>query len=182
MTLPKIIALCGNPKSGKSTAAELLSEIYGYEIVDDGLPLREIGMNYLGLTPDQVFTQEGKLESVEINGRTWEVREILGEIGNAFEEKFGGDVIPLMSMNRMIADKKYVLGSVRRDQGHFWAKQGAMVIEIENPDAPISKYEFDRYSKTAVQKTVLNDGLSKGMSEDDALLRFAGQLSEVIEN
>jgi len=181
MHLPKIIALCGNPLSGKSTATELLSEAYGYEIVDDGLPLRQIAMKYFGLTEHQVFTQDGKLEKVELNGRTWTCREILGEIGNAFEEKFGDDIIPMMSHNTMQPGKYYVLGSVRREQGHFWADKGAVVIEIENPEAGVSRFDFDRYSKAAVQHTVLNDGPAEGLHKDDALLRLLERLSVVIE-
>ncbi len=181
MKTPKIVALCGKPGSGKSTAAELLKEAYGYKIVDDGLPLRKMAMDYLGLTEDQVFTQDGKLEMVSLNGRDFQVREILGEIGNAFEEKFGGDIIPFMSLNQMQDGEHYVLGSVRREQGHFWADQGALVIEIDNPEAEVSKFEFDRYSTAAVQHTVLNDGLTEGMHEDDALLRLMERLSDVIE-
>ena len=181
MLLPQIIALCGNPGSGKSTAADLLVEAYGYELVDDGLPLRKMAMDYMGLTENQVFTQDGKLEMVELNGRTWQVREILGEIGNAFEEKFGGDVIPLMSYLQMKPGQHYVLGSVRREQGHFWADKGGIVIEIDNPEAGSSKFEFDQYSSAAVQHTVLNDGLAECLHEDDALLRLLGRLSDVIE-
>lgn len=181
MTIPRIIALCGNPKSGKSTAAELLSETYGYTIVDDGLPLRKIAMEYLGLTENQVFTQGGKQEFVNLNGRDWQVREILGEIGNAFEEKFGGDIIPLMSFSTMREGEHYVLGSVRREQGHFWADKGAIIIEIENPEAGPSSFEFDLYSKSAVQHRVINDGLAEGLHEDDALLRLLERLRDIIE-
>lgn len=179
--IPRIIALCGKIKSGKSTAADLLKEAYGYKIVDDGLPLRKIAMDYFGLTETQVFTQEGKMEMVNINGREWQVREILGEIGNAFEEKFGNDIIPLMSLNQMNDEDCYVLGSVRREQGHFWADQGGMVIEIDNPDAQETQFEFDNYSEAAVHHTVLNDGLAEGLHEDDALLRLVERLTEVIE-
>src|SRR5687768_10641087 len=96
---PRFIALCGNPLSGKSTAQRLLHNSLGYVPVDDGRPLRDIAVDYLGLTEAQVTTQAGKLETVSLNGRDWIVRDILGEIGNAFEEKFGGDVIPLMALN-----------------------------------------------------------------------------------
>lgn len=181
MKTPKIVALCGKPGSGKSTAAELLKEAYGYKIVDDGLPMRKMAMDYLGLTENQVFTQKGKLEMVTLNDRDFQVREVLGEIGNAFEEKFGGNIIPLMNLNRMKDDDHYVLGSVRREQGHFWAERGAMVIEIDNPDADLPKFAFDYYSAAAVQHTVLNDGLAEGMHENDALLRLLDRIGAVIE-
>jgi hypothetical protein len=158
--LPRLIALCGNPGSGKTTAAEILRDEYGYEIADDGLPLRQIAMKYMGLTEHQVFTQEGKLEKVELNGRTWTVREILGEIGNAFEEKFGGDIIPMMTHATLNPNKRYVMGSVRREQGFYWKREGALIIEVVNPAAPPSPYEFDRFNRAPVQTTIVNDFLS----------------------
>lgn len=181
MPLPRLIALCGNPHSGKSTAAELLAEIYGYEIWDDGGPARRIAMDYFGLTHEQVHTQAGKMETVEILGRTWTVREILGEIANGFEEKFGVDAHALMNFNRMDPETRYVLPSVRRDQGFFWRSQGALVIEIVNPQAARSPYEFDRYNPRAVQRAVVNDGLAEGLSEDDALIRLCDRLVAAIE-
>lgn len=155
-TLPRLIALCGRPGSGKSKVAELLAEEFGYMIADDGLPLRKIAMEHLGLKRHQVFTQEGKLETVMLNGREWTCREILGEIGNAFEEKFGGDVIPLMTHMGQDARQRYVMGSVRREQGRYWAAQGAVVIEVENPYVAESPYPFDRYNPAHVQRKIYN--------------------------
>jgi hypothetical protein len=165
---PKIIALCGNPTSGKSTASEIINDVYGHELADDGLPLRKIAMDYLGLTADQVFTQAGKLEFVTINGRKWQVREILGEIGNAFEEKFGGDIIPIMSHNARPKGAYSVFGSVRREQGRYWREQGGLVIEIENPLAGPSKFEFDTYNPAYAHAKIKNDGLARGLSPEEA--------------
>lgn len=161
--LPSLIALCGNPTCGKTTAAEVLGALEGYHLVDDGLPLRKIAMDYMGLTERQVFTQEGKLEQVELNGRTWTVREILGEIGNAFEEKFGGDIIPMMSHNSLPAGQLSVFGSVRREQGAYWRKHGALVLEIVNPLAGPSPYEFDRFNAAHCHARIQNDGLARGL-------------------
>jgi energy-coupling factor transporter ATP-binding protein EcfA2 len=182
VTLPKIIALCGNPTSGKSTAAEIINEIYGHELADDGLPLRKIAMDYLGLTAHQVFTQEGKLEYVEINGRKWQVREILGEIGNAFEDKFGGEVIPMMSHHARPKGSYSVFGSVRREQGKYWRDRGALVIEIVNPLAPPSIYPFDAYNNAYCQARIQNDGLARGLSKEEARRDLADKLIAVIGN
>ncbi len=180
MALPRLIALCGNPKSGKSTAQSLLANMFNYMPVDDGKPLREIAQKYLGLTYNQVYTQDGKLETVRLNGRDWTCREVLGEIGNAFEEKFGGDIIPIMSFNLMEPGQRYVLGSVRREQGLYWARKGAMVIEMINPDAAPSPYEFDRYSTEPVYCQIINDGLSRGLSALEATRDLREKLKAVI--
>lgn len=178
-SLPQIIALCGNPTSGKSTAAEIINELYGHELADDGLPLRKMAMDYLGLTPEQVFTQAGKLEYVEINGRRWQVREILGEIGNAFEEKFGGEIIPMMSHNARPKGAYSVFGSVRREQGRYWREKGALVIEIVNPLAGPG-YEFDRYNNAYCHHAILNDGLARGLSPDIARLDLTAKIVELL--
>ncbi len=177
---PKLIALCGNPMSGKSTAAEIISACYGHTLADDGLPLRKIAMDYLGLTTDQVFTQAGKLEYVILNGRKWQVREILGEIGNAFEEKFGGDIIPIMSHNAQPKGQFSVFGSVRREQGRYWKEKGALVLEIVNPLAGPSKFEFDTYNNAYCHAQILNDGLARGLSVDEARADLTKKLTDVI--
>jgi hypothetical protein len=179
-SIPKIIALCGNPTSGKTTAAEIINEIYGHDVADDGRPLRMIAIDYFGLTPEQVFTQEGKLEKVTLNGREWVVREILGEIGNAFEEKFGGDIIPIMSHNARPKGAYSVFGSVRREQGRYWKEKGALVLEIKNPLAGESPYEFDRYNPEYADHIIHNDGLARGMDSKAARLDLMEKLVTVI--
>lgn len=179
--IPSIIALCGNPNSGKSTAAKILSEELGFIPVDDGGPLRDISIKYLGLNEHQCYTQEGKEQFVDINGRRWQCREVLGELGNCFEDKFGANIIPIMSYHNIIKPgiaegKRFSLGSCRRDQGYYWSSIGGLVIEILNPDSPASKFEFDRYDKSSVNLTVVNDGLSKGLSEEDAISDFRQKL------
>lgn len=185
MSVPNLIALCGKPTSGKSTAADIISRQYGHKLADDGLPLRQIAMDYLGLTPDQVFTQAGKLEKVVINGLEWEVREILGEIGNAFEGKFGGDIIPIMAHHANTKEGDIfgaVFGSVRREQGLYWRNQGGLVLEIVNPLAPDSKYEFDRFNPEHCHAQIQNDGLARGLTPDEAREDLKQKLQAAIES
>ena len=171
MNLPPFIALCGHPKAGKSTAQRILHDALGYVPVDDGRPLRNMARDYLGLTEHQVTTQEGKAETVEINGKPWVVRDVLGEIGNAFEEKFGGDVIPLMAMHAagMMKDGPnkglYSFGSVRRQQGWFYRARGGLVLEIRRVGVEPSPYAFDRFDQMAAHGVVRNDGTLDDLEE-----------------
>jgi len=163
VNLPPFIALCGNPGAGKSEAQKILHNALGYVPVDDGRPLRNIARDYLGLTEAQVTTQEGKAETVTINGQEWVVRDVLGEIGNAFEEKFGGDVIPLMAMHasgmtRSLSKERFSFGSVRRKQGWFYRARGGVVIEIRRAGTGPLEYAFDRFDRSAVDIVVQNDG------------------------
>lgn len=169
VVLPRFIALCGHPTSGKSTAQTILQEKFDYEPIDDGFPLREFAVNNLGLSWDDVKTQEGKLRRTEILGRDWQNREILGEFGNKLEEMFGENIMPFMSMARTVPGVNYSFGSVRRDQGKFVQANGGIVIEIVNPLATPSKFEFDSYDASIVNYQVINDGQARGMSLKDSM-------------
>jgi hypothetical protein len=157
--LPRFVALCGNPKSGKSTAQEILKEDFGYEPVDDGFVLREFAVNKLGLDWDDVLTQEGKIRSTEILGHTWQNRILLGELGKVLEGMFGGNIMPFIATRGLDPAKRYSFGSVRRDQGFFYRALGGAVIELTNPLAPPTGNDFDTYDDRPVQITIHNDGL-----------------------
>lgn len=178
MSLPPIIALCGHPGAGKTEAQKILFNLFGYVPVDDGLPLRRIAMNWLGATEEQVSTPAGKASAIEINGRPWIMRDVLGEIGNAFEEKFGGDVIPLMAFNQYrigtsLSRARHCFASVRRQQGWFYKRRGGVVIEVRRPGVGPSAYEFDRFDPAAVDAVVDNDG---------TLLDLCDRLSTVLQS
>jgi hypothetical protein len=159
--LPQFIAICGNPTSGKTEVSKILQRKYGFTELDSGRPLREIGMNYFGLTRDQVYTQAGKLEFVEILGKRMQVREFLGEVGNRFEEMFGAEVSAYMvhqSISPAIlkSGRSFVDASCRKSQGYYWQRQGAAVIEVTSPTAGPSKYKFDLYDPAAATHRICN--------------------------
>jgi dephospho-CoA kinase len=97
MTSPRIIALCGNPEAGKSEVQKILVERYGAIAIDDGWPMRDFAIRHLGLSYEDVTTQDGKAKIIELYGRKFTVRQLLGEFGNKLEELFGDDVLALMS-------------------------------------------------------------------------------------
>lgn len=171
--MPKIFAICGQPKSGKTTLAQLLKKKLGYEIIDDAQPLRSIATRHFGLSSADVMTQSGKLKQVEFMGRQWTVRQILGEIGNALEDKFGVNVIPELAyrrIRRMMERKSvehFVVPSVRRDQGIFWQSKGAIVVEIYNPNVPVSTFEFDQYNKSIIDIRLINDFDPERIADSD---------------
>jgi len=158
MKLPKYIALCGLPGSGKSTVQEILRVNHGVYPVDDGFPLRDICVRYLGLSTQQVCSQEGKKEFVELLDKNWQVRGILGEMGNRFEAMFGEHIIPFMVINTLIGEGPYSFGSVRKSQGWFYKKLGGIVLEVRRPGIPPSPYLFDKFDAAAVDHVIENDG------------------------
>lgn len=155
---PKIIALCGHPKHGKSTAQGFLEGV-GFRSMDDGRPIRLEGMRRFGLTWEQVSTQNGKLEKCFAFGREMEVREALGLIGKEHESNpLHWAEIALETLRVEGNDEPVSFGSVRRTQGLAYKKVGGIVVEIVDPRKPESPYDFDQYDRSIVDFTVVNDG------------------------
>lgn len=164
---PKMIVLCGHPGAGKTTAQEILKNAIGYEPIDDGYPVRAFAVEHLGLSWHDVATQEGKKGWVEFDGRRMQVRDLLGTLGNKFEDLLGPNAMPMMAMIRhgqTIENNGALVsfGSVRRRQAAFYRDRGALVLGIRNPHAAPSPYEFDRFDESLVDLWVENDGLANG--------------------
>lgn len=155
---PRLIGLCGHPKSGKSEVQRILAEEYGIIPVDDGFVLRKFAVDNLGLTWDDVMTQEGKANYTRILGRDWQNRDILGTLGKKLEDMFGEHIMPMIAVNACDPDGFYSFGSVRKTQGHYYNQRGGVVIEVIRPGALPSGYDFDKYDQSAVKRTILNDG------------------------
>lgn len=155
---PLRIALCGNPKSGKSEVQRILQEQHGVIPVDDGEVLREFGIDYLGLTPEDVYTQAGKSRFTEILGKSWQHRDILGTLGNHLEEMFGEQIMPFIACRDLKPELSYSFGSVRKEQGAYYKQIGGVVIEVVRPGAEPSGYDFDKFNRDHVTWTISNDG------------------------
>lgn len=155
--LPRIIALCGNPKAGKSEVQKMLHRHYGYEPIDDGHVLREFAVEKLGLSWDDVATQEGKVRETEILGKTWQHRKVLGEFGKVLEGMFGEWIMPFIATRNLDPNKRYSFGGCRKTQGLFYRQMGGLVVEIDNPDAGPSGNDFDLWDKSAVNYVLRND-------------------------
>lgn len=161
--LPPFIAFVGHPESGKSTAAEIVKEVYGGTIVDDGLPLRRFAVEELGLSWDDVLTQAGKRRHTSILDKDWEHRKILGEFGKALEDLFGDQIMAFMAASRHRPGSVSLIPSCRKNQGAYYRALGGMVIQIDNPLAGPSENDFDVWNKNEVDAVIINDALAEGM-------------------
>lgn len=186
ITLPTFIALVGHPTCGKTTAAELLGELYGCKILDTGMVLREFCVRHLGLDWDQVMTQEGKKSFVDICGKDWQVRKILGDLGQKLEDLFGEEIMPYIAHQSVIDEIEngepcsYVDPSCRKTQNHYWKRQGGLVIGINNPLAGPSQYAFDAFDPEPVDFWIENDALACGLPEKLAREDLKQKLNKAI--
>lgn len=180
MTAPRLVVLVGWPKAGKTTAAEILADHFGYTIADDGFPLRDFAIRHMGVEPGLVLSQEGKATKVPFLDGERTVRWILGEFGNALEKHFGDDIIPWMASLKLNPEMSYVMPSVRKDQALFWKRLGATVVEIVNPDATSSPHDFDRFNRECIDIRVVNDGLHQGLKPAKARARLHWRLQDAL--
>lgn len=178
--LPSFIVLCAQPQAGKSLAQDLLKNLHGYQAVDTGGPLRKIAVDHLGLTWDQVTTQEGKASFVEILGKRWQVRDILGELGKRLEEMFGTDILAFMATSSL-PEGRYSFVA-RRDQAHFYKSRGGLVIGLRNPIVETSPYDFDQFDESAVDIWITNDAQQRGLDQHTGHFDLALKLANAIQD
>lgn len=163
---PKLIALCGYPKTGKSKVQELLTERYGAMPQDDAWELREAAKALYGLTDWHVSTQEGKASEVEVMGEKWVVRKLLGELGKVLEAYHGADFIPDQAIKRClrpyggttVASPIMSFGSVRRNQGRVYHRYGGVVVEVRRNGFDKAPNDFDEYDHSLVNVSITNPG------------------------
>lgn len=163
--LPKYIALCGQPKSGKDTVALALRAHGHYVKVDDGAILRQAVPILFGCNPTYPYSQEGKMEVIKTpkGGRT--VRDLMGTLGDKLEEEFGTGMMPSAALR--LADQiersqkgyqRFVFTSVRKDQARYYKEHDTLVIEVDRPGSQKSPYSFDTWDASLVDFTLTNDG------------------------
>lgn len=161
---PRVIALCGFPKSGKSEIQRILHELYGFDARDDSEPLRRAACELYGLSWEQVTTQEGKSSMVEVAGTTKMVRDLLGSLGSAIESLHGTTFLAEKAMAELDLSSGpngpvpgVTFGSVRLDQPFVYARAGGLVCEVTRPGTfPAGPHDW--YDRTPVHVTVSNTG------------------------
>jgi hypothetical protein len=162
---PRLVALCGYPKAGKTTLAEFLVERYGAALVDDGAVLREAAMALYGVARAEVYTQEGKARSLEVCGKSFTHRQLCGDLGNLLEGFYGEQFMPEQTLRRLQRDTRrgfvaqvpfFVFPSVRKTQGITYRKEGGIVIGVRRPGTS-AENDFDRYDESLVDHWLDND-------------------------
>lgn len=174
----KHIALCGHPKSGKSTFADMMAEEYGGVVIDDGLILRKAVPILFGIPEEECFTQEGKAKVYNICGKEVSVRQMLGYLGNHLEGMYSEHFMPVRAMqiaNELYPEAPfYLYPSCRKTQGHAYKERGGIVIKIDNPRVEVSENAFDAWDESAVDFTLLNDPENTNLDMMRNVVRMLG--------
>lgn len=157
----RFIGLCGVPRCGKSTVAEMLADEFSGVIIDDALILRQAVPILFGIDISEPFTQEGKAKEYFVCGRRMTVREMLGELGEFLESRYSPDLKTMRAVNYALkaypSAPFYILPSLRLDQGLFLKTLGGVVIEVVNPRVQPTGNGFDEYNKSFVDFQIIND-------------------------
>ncbi len=159
--LPRYIGLCGYPESGKSLVQKYLFDRYCVQPIDDGRPLRDACKALYGLSEDDVTTQEGKRRKITLCGQEYEVRDLLGTLGNRLEETYGQQILPELAIAAAEREwggssvEHFSFGSVRKIQGHTYRKHGGLLIEVVR-EGTYPRFDFDRYDRGAAHYQLVN--------------------------
>lgn len=147
-----IIGITGKMQNGKDTLGKIIKQNYPeYEIIHFADALKQICVNYLGLTDYQVNTGWGKKEFNEFWGMT--NRQILQKVGtDAMRNGFCEDVWCKVMSLRLKEDKNYIVPDVRfDDQAKMLLDKGGIIIKI---------------NRESVNNTNENHKSQKGISEE----------------
>lgn len=163
----KLIGLVGAAGSGKDTVADSLKE-YGWEKFAFAKALKDMCIEYLGLSYDDAYTQEGKMKFNKFWGMT--NREILQKVGTeAFRNGFHKDTwvkIAELKITKLLNEgKKIIVTDCRFDnEAELIEKLGGIVMKVEreNYDTNLTSSEMTHASEKGVDnkyvaRTILND-------------------------
>jgi hypothetical protein len=153
--LPRYVALCGNPKSGKTEVQRILLENYTVQPVDDGFILRDIAMRHMGAKPADVETQEGKT-------------------GLAYWPN-GDPVIDVRTGQHMTW--RLILGRI---QGGYFKQHGGLIIGLRNPLALPTGNAFDVFDESLVDVWIDNDAQFRGLDRTSGLKDLEAKVHQVV--
>ena len=162
LIIPRLVGLCGFPKSGKTTVAELLALLYGAELVDDGKILRDACASLYRAPMTDFTTQEGKAASRKVCGISFTNRQLLGDLGNLLEGFYGQQFMPEQAIESIDFSRNvpfFVFPSVRKTQGlsYVSSKHGGIVVEVRRTGCK-AENDFDQYDTKYVNYTINNNG------------------------
>lgn len=168
----KLIGLVGLAGSGKDTVADLLKD-QGWEKFAFANALKDMCIDYLGLSKDDVYTQEGKMKFNEFWGMT--NREILQKVGtDCFRNMFHKDTwvkIAELKIKKLLQQGKRIIVSDCRfdNEAELIEKFGGIVMQVQrnNNDDNLTDSEKMHISEQGVNKKYISRIIKNNLTFDD---------------
>lgn len=152
----KLIGLVGKAGCGKDTLASSIA-VDGWEKIAFADSLKQMCIDYLGLSHDDVYTQEGKMRENRMWGMT--NRAILQKVGTeAMRNGFDKDVwvkIAGIRIRRMLAEGKKVIVTDCRfgNECQLIEELGGIVVEVDRDvESTLSESERQHASEQPVDR------------------------------
>ena len=176
-----IVGITGAAGSGKDTLAEMIKND-GWERFAYADALKHICMDYLGLSYNDVYTQEGKLRYTEFWGVT--NREILQKVGtdamrNGFCKNVWIKIAELKLKDMLAAGKKVIVTDVRFDnEAELIEKLGGCVIKIVRNinHNGLTEKELAHDSEKGISNTLISFEIFNNLSKEDLKIEFNTKL------
>ncbi|MCR9222953.1 MAG: hypothetical protein NXH70_02690 [Hyphomonas sp.] len=158
--LPKYIALCGWPKSGKDEVAKILASLLDARVIDDGEPLRFAAPRLFGYDANLPYTQEGKATLIDTPEGKITVRQSLGDLGKHLEATHGHEFMAWRAIRETerYSNPHFIFPSVRRSSASAFKGLDSIVIEVRRPGYDSSPHDFDWYDPAHIDYVIHNDG------------------------
>jgi len=160
--VPRLLALCGKAGSGKSTAASILVEEYGYTLVKFAAPLKDM-LRAIGMTEEQIEGGLKEIPSPLLLGHT--PRHAMQTLGtewgrNIIGEDFWCSVWRNRARRVLDAGGKVLVDDCRFNNELNSVRQlSGTAIVIERPGlASIGNHSSETSLDTAALSKVANDG------------------------
>lgn len=165
----KLIGLVGAAGSGKDTVADLLKD-YGWEKFAFAKALKDMCIEFLDLSYDDAYTQEGKMKFNDFWGMT--NREILQKVGtDAFRNGFHPDTwvkIAELQIQKLLNEgKKIIVTDCRFDnEAELIEKLGGIVMKVErkNYENNLSSSEKIHASEKGVDNKYITNVINNNSS------------------
>lgn len=163
----RLIGLAGAAGAGKDTIATLMV-VDDWEHVAFADPLKDICVRHLGLSKDDVYTQEGKMKFNDFWGMT--NREILQKVGteamrNGFDKDVWVKIMELKLTGILMRGGKVIVTDCRfGNEAELIYRIGGVVAKVERPSmrSMLTKSESGHSSEGGIDDglvsfTVVND-------------------------
>lgn len=171
-----VIGLTGKAGSGKDTVASFLKQD-GWVCIAFADALKHICIDYLGLTENDVYTQQGKEQYNDF----WKMtnREILQKFGtdalrNHFSKEIWTKIAEIKIKSLLQQGKRVVITDVRFDnEAEFVRQFGGQVFEVRrtNSNSTLSQSEQQHESEQGVNANLVDRIIDNSGTLDDLRLK-----------